>query len=96
MQRPQKPKKGLPSITSLYRSICEIIDYLPTLEILGDNKKTWIQKTGYGSIIHVKDAATITNETSSPTIQINEGTIAKVSSTHLSNGMKSIRAVLYP
>lgn len=95
MTRPQKPKKGLPSITSLYRSICEIIDYLPTLEIIGDNKKTWIQKTGFGSIIHVKDSATITNETSSSTI-VNEGTIAKVETLHLNNGMLTIKATLYP
>ena len=35
---PKKPQKGQNTIQALYYAICQIIDYLPSLEVRGDNK----------------------------------------------------------
>ena len=49
---PRKPKKGQKVLQGLYNSICQIIDYLPSLELRGDNKTTSVVHTSAGSIVH--------------------------------------------
>ena len=49
---PKKPQKGQPSIQAIYDSVCEIIDYLPSLTVTGDNKTTSVNHSMYGTTIH--------------------------------------------
>lgn len=49
---PQKPQKGQPAIKELYKSVCDIIDYLPTLVVNGDQKSTYVTKSSAGTVIH--------------------------------------------
>ena len=49
---PQKPQHGQPVIKALYNSICDIIDYLPSLEVKGDQKSTYVTKSSVGTVIH--------------------------------------------
>lgn len=51
-KKPQKPQKGQPAIKQLYNSVCDIIDYLPSLEVKGDQKSTFVTKSGAGTVIH--------------------------------------------
>lgn len=51
---PKKPRTGQKTIASLYRSICQIIDYLPSLTVKGDGRSTSVSNTSKGSIISVK------------------------------------------
>lgn len=49
---PQKPRTGQKVLQGLYNSVCQIIDYLPSLEVKGDNSSTSVSKTSNGTIIH--------------------------------------------
>ena len=48
---PRKPQTGDKVLQALYDSICQIIDYLPSLEVRGDNKTTSVNHTEYGTTI---------------------------------------------
>ena len=48
---PRKPQTGDKVLQALYDSICQIIDYLPSLEVRGDNATTSVNHTEYGTII---------------------------------------------
>lgn len=54
-QFPQKPRTGEKVLQGLYNSVCQIIDYLPTLEVKGDNSSTSVTKTSNGTIVHASD-----------------------------------------
>lgn len=51
-KKPQKPQHGQPAIKALYDSICDVIDYLPSLEVKGDQKSTYVTKSSAGTVIH--------------------------------------------
>ena len=51
-RKPQKPQKGQPAIRELYNTVCDIIDYLPSLEVTGDQKSTYVTKSAAGTVIH--------------------------------------------
>ena len=57
---PQKPQHGQPAIKALYNSICDIIDYLPSLEVKGDQKSTYVTKSAAGTVIHANQPTTPT------------------------------------
>lgn len=59
-RKPQKPQKGQPAIKELYNSVCDIIDYLPSLEVTGDQKSTYVTKSSAGTVIHAKQPNTST------------------------------------
>lgn len=48
---PRKPLKGDKALQSIHDSLCEVIDYLPSLEIRGDNKTIAINSFGSGKTI---------------------------------------------
>ena len=52
---PKKPRAGQKTIAALYRSINEIIDYLPSLTVKGDGRSISVSNTNQGSIISVKN-----------------------------------------
>ena len=52
---PNKPRSGQKTIAALYRSICQIIDYLPSLTVKGDGKSISVTNKDSGSIISVKN-----------------------------------------
>ena len=49
---PQKPRSGQKVLQGLYNSVCQIIDYLPSLEVRGDSTTTSVSKTSIGTIVH--------------------------------------------
>ena len=52
---PNKPRSGQKTIAALYRSICQVIDYLPSLTVKGDGKNIKVTNKDSGSIISVKN-----------------------------------------
>lgn len=52
---PNKPRSGQKTIAALYRSICQIIDYLPSLTVKGDGKNIKVTNSDSGKIISVKN-----------------------------------------
>lgn len=49
--KPRKPQRGERVLQSLYDSVCQIIDFLPSLQIVGDNKTIKIDSFGSGKTI---------------------------------------------
>lgn len=49
---PKKPQRGEKVLQALYNSICQIIDYLPSLELRGDGKTTSVSHSGAGTVVH--------------------------------------------
>ena len=49
---PKKPMKGEKALQSIYNSLIEVIDYLPSLTVVGDNKTTSVNHSNYGTTIH--------------------------------------------
>lgn len=50
---PKKPHYGDDAITSLVQSVNQIIDYLPSLQVRGDNRTIRVNSFGYGKTIEV-------------------------------------------
>ena len=50
--RPTKPQKGDKVLQSLYNTVCDIVDYLPSLEVRGDNKTISVSHLTVGTTIH--------------------------------------------
>lgn len=48
---PRKPKAGDRTLQSMYDAICNIIDYLPSLEVRGDNRTIKVNTFGTGKTI---------------------------------------------
>lgn len=59
---PSKPTIGQPAIKQLHKSINEIIDYLPSLDVKGDQKSTYVTKSSAGTVIHAAQTASTTKE----------------------------------
>lgn len=57
---PNKPAKGQPALQAIYNSVCQIIDYLPTLEIRGDNKTISVSHSSVGTTIHANKNFSVT------------------------------------
>ena len=55
---PRKPQAGDRTLQSMYDAICNIIDYLPSLEIRGDNRTIRINSYGKGKTIEAIQYAT--------------------------------------
>lgn len=49
--RPTKPQKGDKVLQSLYNTVCDIVDYLPSLEVRGDNKTISVSHSTVGTTI---------------------------------------------
>lgn len=52
--KPQMPKVGDNTIGGLYRTVKQIIDYLPSLEVRGDNETTSVSESTFGRIVKAK------------------------------------------
>lgn len=48
---PRKPQQGEKVLQSLYDTVCNIIDFLPSLQIRGDNKTIRVNSFGTGKTI---------------------------------------------
>ena len=59
---PQKPRTGQKVLQGLYNSVCQIIDYLPSLEVKGDNSSTSVTKTSNGTIVHTTNNNNVLNQ----------------------------------
>lgn len=51
---PKKPSRGQRALQAIYDSVCQIIDYLPSLEVRGDTTTTSVSHSSAGTIIHAK------------------------------------------
>lgn len=49
---PRKPQKGQKALQSIYNSLIQIIDYLPSLQVKGDNKTISVNHSNGGTTIH--------------------------------------------
>lgn len=57
---PRKPRAGDRTLQSMYDAICNIIDYLPSLEVRGDNRTVRVNSFGTGKTIEaIKYSANI-------------------------------------
>lgn len=66
---PSKPQHGQPVIQAFGNSINQIIDYLPSLEVAGDGKSTFVTKSSAGTVIHAKqDSNTSKSSTEGETL----------------------------
>lgn len=54
MKFPKKPSRGQRALQAIYDSVCQIIDYLPSLEVRGDTTTTSVSHSSAGTIIHAK------------------------------------------
>lgn len=50
---PRKPQTGDKTLQSMYNAICNIIDYLPSLEVRGDNRTIKVNSFGSGKTLEV-------------------------------------------
>lgn len=57
---PRKPQTGDKTLQSMYDAICNIIDYLPSLEVRGDNKTIRANSFGSGKTLEVIGRASST------------------------------------
>lgn len=48
---PRKPKHGDKVLQSIYDAVCQIIDYLPSLQVRGDNRTVRVNSFSYGKTI---------------------------------------------
>lgn len=62
--RPRKPQSGQKVLQSLYNAVCEIIDFLPSLEVTGDNKTIKVDGFGGGKVISLAKKTTNTPNSS--------------------------------
>ena len=57
---PTKPQRGQKALQAIYNSVCQIIDYLPTLEVRGDNKTISVSHSTAGTTIHANKNFSVT------------------------------------
>lgn len=57
---PSKPQRGDKALQAIYNSVCQIIDYLPTLEVRGDNKTISVSHSSVGTTIHANKNFSVT------------------------------------
>lgn len=57
-QFPKKPARGERALQAIYNAVCQIIDYLPSLEVRGDTTTTSVTHSSAGTIIHAKQNLT--------------------------------------
>jgi len=50
---PRKPQAGDRTLQSIYNAVCSIIDFLPSLEVRGDNKTIKASSFGSGKTLEV-------------------------------------------
>lgn len=62
--RPRKPQSGQKVLQSLYNAVCDIIDFLPSLEVTGDNKTIKVDGFGGGKVISLAKKTTNTPNSS--------------------------------
>lgn len=87
---PKKPMKGEKVLQSIHDSLCEVIDYLPSLEVRGDNKT--ISVNSYRSGKTIRAIQTPPNSFSAPVQQQKQGAFAKVNS---GDGISGYNCSLY-
>lgn len=74
--KPKKPQRGEKVLQSLYDSVCQIIDFLPSLQVVGDNKTVKVDSFGSGkTITAIKPANSTTSSSGSSQQQVFLGII---------------------
>lgn len=92
---PKKPQKGQNSIQALYYAICQIIDYLPSLEVRGDNKTIKVSNYFAGKTISaINSSSSNSSSVSGGSSTANAPILAKVVSTNTDSPRTLVR--LYP
>ena len=74
--KPKKPQRGEKVLQSLYDSVCQIIDFLPSLQVVGDNKTVKVDSFGSGkTITAIKPANSTTSSSGTSQQQVFLGII---------------------
>lgn len=74
--KPKKPQRGEKVLQSLYDSVCQIIDFLPSLQVVGDNKTVKVDSFGSGkTITAIKPANSTTSSSGAAQQQVFLGII---------------------
>lgn len=89
---PRKPQAGDRTLQSMYDAICNIIDYLPSLEVRGDNKTIRANSFGSGKTLEVI-GRTSTSAPSSSAAPTQEVILARIMS---GNSKTGYTVYLYP
>lgn len=89
---PRKPQAGDRTLQSMYDAICNIIDYLPSLEVRGDNKTIRANSFGSGKTLEVI-GRTSTSAPSSSAAPTQEVILARIMS---GNSKTGYTVSLYP
>lgn len=93
---PLKPAAGEKVLQSFYDSISEIIDYLPSLEIRGDNKTIRVNNSKFGkTITAIQKPSGAGGSGSGGTTTINAASSILAKTTENSTGL-NIKVKLYP
>ena len=82
---PRKPQAGDRTLQSMYDAICNIIDYLPSLEVRGDNKTIRANSFGSGKTLEVIGRAS-TSAPSSSAAPTQEVILARIMSGNSKTG----------
>ena len=82
---PRKPQAGDRTLQSMYDAICNIIDYLPSLEVRGDNKTIRANSFGTGKTLEVI-GRTSTSAPSSSAAPTQEVILARIMSGNSKTG----------
>lgn len=89
---PTKPPRGSNALQSFYTSICEIIDFLPSLTLHGDNKTIKISEYAFGKTISA--IPPVSKGGGGPTTQVSGGSI--LAKTVENSTGPNIKVKLYP
>lgn len=90
---PRKPQAGDRTLQSMYDAICNIIDYLPSLEVRGDNKTIRANSFGSGKTLEVIGRASSTTPSSGNAESAQEVILARITS---GNSKTGYTVSLYP
>ena len=90
---PRKPQAGDRTLQSMYDAICNIIDYLPSLEVRGDNKTIRANAFGSGKTLEVIGRTSSATPSSGNAESVQEVILARIYS---GNSKSGYNVYLYP
>lgn len=66
---PKKPQRGENALQGIYNAVCQIIDYLPSLVVRGDNKTIAVNESNSGRTIRALNSGNNTSSSPDSTIK---------------------------
>ena len=69
---PTKPQRGENALQGIYNAVCQIIDYLPSLVVRGDNKTISVNESKAGRTIRALSSGNNTSSAPTSTVYVNQ------------------------